>query len=381
MVLVKSQNKGDHWVLDADIKGCFDNLAHESILKAIGTAPRVGLIEKWMKAGFVYNGAYTPTYKGTPQGGVCSPLLANIGLHGLENLIKSNNSKLGIVRYADDFIITSKKKEDIKEILPEVKQWLSSRGLELNLEKTKLVHINEGFNFLGFNVRRYNTKLLIKPQKEKVIAFCKKVGGIIRELATAKQESLIGKLNPILRGFANYYQGVVSKRTYSYIKSRVWQYLWKWSKRRHPQKGKKEIADKYFRTINGVKWQFSCEIQGRRGNNELFTLFNIEKHPIVRHIKVIGASSPFDAKLTDYWEERSKKLGKSRWAKSSKYYQVAENQKWKCPVCGNALLNGEEIETHHIIPVKQGGTDDKVNLIHLHKACHKQVHIKTKFKA
>ena len=378
---MRGGKKGDTWVLDADIKGCFDNLAHESILKAIDTTPRVGLIKEWMKAGFVHKGAYTPTYEGTPQGGVISPLLANIGLHGLENLIKNRNSKLGIIRYADDFIITAKSKEDIEEVLPEVKQWLSSKGLELSTEKTKLVQIDEGFNFLGFNVRQYKGKLLIKPQKEKVLAFCKKIGGIIKESATAKQDNLIGKLNPVLRGFANYYQGVVSKETFSYISHRVWKYLWKWSKRRHPMKGKRWIYDRYFRTINGVKWQFSCETKGRRGNSKLNTLFDIAKHPIIRHIKVKGTASLFDAELLDYWENRSKKLGKSRWAKGSKYYQVAENQQWKCPVCGNALLNGEEIETHHIVPVKQGGTDDAVNLTHLHKACHKQVHSKSKLKA
>ena len=372
---------GHKWVLDADLKGCFDNLAHKSILSTIYSAPKARLINEWMKAGYVYKGNQHETTAGTPQGGVLSPLLSNIGLHGLENLVKTFNSKLGIVRYADDFILTSKSKDEIREILPEVKQWLSSKGLELSAEKTKIVHIDEGFNFLGFNVRQYSGKLLIKPQKEKVLAFCKKIGEIIKSMATVKQEALITKLNPILRGFANYYQGVVSKETFSYITHRVTIYLWKWCRRRHPNKGKRWIYDKYFRTINGVKWQFSCEIKSRRGNNIPFTLFDLAKHPIIRHIKVRGMASPFDAELKDYWEDRSKKLGKTKWAKGSKYYQVAITQNWKCPICGNALLNGEEIETHHIVPVKDGGSDDTENLIHLHSACHKQVHIKTKLKA
>ncbi len=380
-IFLRLQKGRDKWLLDADIQGCFDNLAHKSILDSVDTAPNKELIKEWMKAGYVYKGIKEETDSGTPQGGVISPLLSNIGLHGLETLVKTLNSKLGIVRYADDFIITAKSKEEIEEILPEVKQWLSSRGLKLSAEKTKLVRIDEGCNYLGFNVRHYDGKLLIKPQKEKVLAFCKKVGQLIKENATAKQDVLIGKLNPVLRGFANYYQGVVSKETFSYISCRVWEYLWKWCKRRHPKKGKRWIASKYFRTINGVSWQFSCEIKGRRGNSELFTLFNIAKHPIVRHIKVKGTASPFDAELADYWDSRSKKLGKSRWVKGSKYYQVAENQNWKCPICGNALLNGEDIETHHIVLVKDGGSDDTNNLIHLHKACHKQVHSKSKKKA
>ena len=141
-----------------------------------------------------------------------------------------------------------------------------------------------------------------------------------------------------------------------------------------------KTSDKYFRTIEGVKWIFRCETEGRDGKSSVLTLFDIAKHPIIRHIKVKGTSSPYDAELKGYWETRGKKLGKARWAKGSKYYQVAENQKWKCPSCGVILLNGEEIETHHIVPVKDGGSGDTENLIHLHSACHKQEHNKTKLK-
>jgi RNA-directed DNA polymerase len=194
----------DKWVLDADISGCFDNLAHESILNSIKSTPCENLIGEWMKAGYIYEGIFYPTEMGTPQGGVVSPLLSNIGLHGLEIMVKSLNKKLGIVRYADDFLITSKTKKGLEEVLPRVKQWLSERGLELSTEKTKIVHIDDGFNYLGFNIRCYKGKLLIKPQKEKVLSFCKKVGKIIKSNKSVKQETIIKKLNPILRGFANY---------------------------------------------------------------------------------------------------------------------------------------------------------------------------------
>ncbi len=372
---------GHKWVLDADLKGCFDNLEQEYILNQIKSAPGVNLVEEWMKVGYVFEGRRYPTETGTPQGSICSPLLANIGLHGLETMVKSHNPALGCVVYADDFIITAKNREALEEIIPKIKQWLSGRGLELNQEKTKLVPMEEGFNFLGFNLRHYKGKILIKPQKSKVLTFCQEIGEKIKKMATVKQEVLIKKLNPILRGFANYYQGAVSKETFSYISHRVWQYLWKWCKRRHPKKSKKWVADEYFRTINGVSWQFSCEIKGRRGQNELLTLFDIAKQPIIRHIKVKGTASPFDAELKDYWAERNQKLGKSRWAKGSKYYRVANNQNGKCPRCGNVLLNGEDIETHHIVPVKDGGSNDTENLIHLHSACHKQEHGKTQYKA
>ena len=369
------------WILDADIKGCFDNLAHESILKSIKSTPGEDLIREWMKAGYVYEGINYPTNTGTPQGGICSPLLSNIGLHGLENLVKSFNEKLGIVRYADDFILTAKTLEEIEDIIPRIKQWLLERGLELSTEKTNTVHIDEGFDFLGFNVRQYNGKVLIKPQKEKVLAFCKKIGEKIKKMATVKQEILIRKLNPILRGFANYYQGVVSKETFSYISYRVWKYLWNWCKRRHLKRRLKWVKNKYFHVINGVDWTFCCMTKGRGNKEKILYLYNVAKTPIVRHTKVAGNNSPFDAELDNYWEKRNTKTGKTYWAKGSKYDQVAKNQEYKCPICGQFLINDEDVETHHIVPVKDGGSDDTENLIHLHAACHKQVHSKTKFKA
>ena len=368
-------------MLENLVKGCFDNLAHEYILKRIKSVPRGDLIEGWMKAGYVYEGIFNPTNTGTPQGGCISPLLSNIGLHGLEELVKSHNKRMGIIRYADDFVITAKSREELEEFIPRIKQWLLERGLEFSAEKTRLVHIEEGFDFLGFNARHYNGKLLIKPQKQKVLNFCKKVGETIKKLQGVKQEILIKKLNPILRGFANYYQGVVSSKTFSYVKSRVWQYLWNWCKRRHRNKRRNWVKNKYFRRINGVDWTFCCETEGRKGKKKLLYLYNIDNTPIVRHVKVKGTASPFDPELDSYWENRQTKLGRIRWAKGSKNERVAKSQNFKCPNCGESLFNGEDIETHHIILVKDGGSDDIENLIHLHSACHKQEHSKSKFKA
>ncbi len=305
-----------------------------------------------------------------------SPLLSNIGLHGLELAVKSKSPKLGLIRYVDDFIITGKTREQLEEIIPKVKQWLLERGLELSEEKTRIANITQGFDFLGFNLRHYNGKLLIKPEKAKVLAKLKEIGKLIKSMATVKQEVLIKKLNPILRGFANYYQGGVSKETYSYISYRVWKYLWSWCKRRHQKRRLKWVKNKYFRRIQGVDWIFCCMTEDRRGNKKLLSLYNVASTPIIRHTKVKGDASPFDAGLKDYWSNRKTKQGKIIWAKGSKYYNLAIQQNWKCPVCGDHLLNSEEIETHHILPVKQGGTDDIENLIHLHKACHKQVHTK-----
>lgn len=229
-------NGRDTWVLEADLRGFFDNIAHESILNMIGNFPKRKLIEGWLKAGFVFKGKLNPTDTGTPQGGVCSPLLANIGLHGLETFIKSTNPKLGVVRYADDFIVTARDKGSLENAQIQIQQWLSERGLELSAEKTFITSMEDGFDFLGFNHRHYGGKLLIKPSKKKVLDFCKRIGKEIKALYGMEQEVVIKKLNPILRGFANYYRGVVSKETFGYISHRVWQYLWRWASRRHPNK-------------------------------------------------------------------------------------------------------------------------------------------------
>lgn len=198
-------------------------------------------------------------------------------------------------------------------------------------------------------------------------------------MSEAKQENIIAKLNPILRGFANYYKGVVSKETFSYISHRVWQYLWRWAKRRHPNKNTTWVRKAYFKTIGGNKWRFACTISEHQGMvDKIYSLYPIAYTPIERHIKVKGEASPDDRSLKEYWENRNQKLGKSYWAKGSKYYLIAQNQKWKCPVCGQPLLNGEEIETHHIVPVAKGGLDDISNLQHLHTPCHKQIHIQPK---
>jgi RNA-directed DNA polymerase len=372
-------NNGRHtWVLEADIQGFFDNIAHESILDMISNFPQRNLIKEWLKAGFIFEGKYNPTETGTPQGGVISPLLANIGLHGLENFIKFTNPKLGVVRYADDFIVTARDKESLETAQTQIQQWLSKRGLNLSSEKTLITSMEDGFDFLGFNHRHYNGKLLIKPTKKKVLDFCKRIGKEIKGMYGVEQEVLIKKLNPILRGFANYYKGVVSKETFSYVSYRVWQYLWRWAKRRHPDKNTKWVRKRYFKTINFNKWTFATTTSDRRGKEKDLILYAIASTPIERHVKVKGQASPDDPSLREYWEKRHQKHGKSYWEKNSRNYKIAQNQNWTCPICGEPLFNGEEIETHHTAPVAQGGLDDIENLQHLHKACHKQVHSKPK---
>ena len=400
---IRLQKGMDTWVLDADIKGAFDNISHEYILKAIGEIPGRELIKQWLKAGYVEAEIFHATESGTPQGGIISPLLANIALDGMERLIseyktvktyqctkrvtgeeytkKKKLGKYGFIRYADDFVITARSEEDIKAITPIVQKWLRERGLELNQDKTNVVHIEQGFNFLGFNVRQFNNSCFIIPQKEKVKDFLAEIRGWLKAHPTITQEAVIAQLNPIIRGWGNYYRHGVSQRVFSYVDHEIWKSLWKWSLRRHSKrigkqkgKGKEWVRKKYFKTVNGNKWTFATNILNRHGKEETIAICRLTRTPIERHVKVKGTASPDDPALAQYWEQRHTKYGKTYWDKGSKYFKVAQNQDWKCPICGEHLFNGEELHTHHKIRVKDGGTDKMENLVHLHKACHKHVH-------
>lgn len=384
----------DEWVLDADIKGAFDNISHKYILEAIGKVPSRELIKQWLKAGYVEAEIFHSTDQGTPQGGIISPLLANIALDGLEELLSQyKNSrtyesiekgrkriremqfpKYSLIRYADDFIVTATTKEDIEAIQPIIKQWLSERGLEPNEEKTKVTNVNEGFNFLGFNIRSYKGKCLIKPQKEKVLVKLREIKEWLRNNCSVKPEAVIKYLNPILRGWANYYEHGVSKEVFAYFDHEMVLALWRWAKKRHPNKGKKWVKNKYFGRVRNDHWVFKTTTKDRTGKTKALSLLRMATIPITRHVKVSGNSSPDNPALTEYWEKRRTKYGKTRFEKGSKLYKVAENQKWHCPVCGEHLLNGEEWHTHHKVSIKDGGMDEIDNLIHLHKACHRHLH-------
>lgn len=395
-IRLNSQGK-DRWILEGDIQGAFDNISHEYLLKTIGKIPGRELIKQWLKAGYVEAQIFHKTQKGTPQGGIISPLLANIALDGMETLLSQFSKcrqcqytdpkgkkrtkrvyrpRYGFVRYADDFIITAENREDLEAIKPVIEDWLHIRGLKLNEDKTQITHINEGFNFLGFHIRHYTGKCLIKPQKEKVKEFLSRIQQWLNQHKTVTAIAVIQHLSPLLRGWANYYRSQVSKETFSYVDHHLWQMLWKWSLRRHPSKGKRWVAQKYFRTLKGTKWHFAQPFQHRNGKQILICLPKLSFVPILRHIKVKGGASPDDSTLKLYWQNRQSQYGKSYWPKGSKLYQVAVHQNWHCPVCGEHLFNGELLHTHHHKKVQDGGTDQPENLIHLHQVCHRHLHLK-----
>lgn len=381
----------DKWILDADIKGAFDNISHEYLLKTIGLVPGRELIKQWLKAGYVEMGQVYSTSSGTPQGGTASPLLANIALHGMEEFLsqfivktkyhhvtgkKSTRirSRYGFIRYCDDFVITARKKEDIDYIKPYIQGWLHHRGLQLNQDKTKIVNVESGFNFLGFNIRQYKGKCLTKPQKEKVLTKLKEIRDWLRNHPHVSSEIVIAKLNPIIRGWGNYYKFGVSKEVFSYFDYQVWKALYRWALRRHHKRRKKWVLRKYFHHLQKGGWKFFAKTQDRKGKPKMVYIAKLSEIPIQRHVKVKDKVSPDDPTLRNYWQSRATRYGKTRWIKDSNLYNVAEKQNWHCFICGEHLFNGEELDTHHINKVKNGGTDDINNLVHLHKTCHHAIH-------
>lgn len=289
------------WILDADIKGAFDNIDHDFILNRLGTVPGRELVKKWLKAGYVEADMLHATETGTPQGGVISPLLLNIALDGLESFL---GSKYGVVRYADDFVICARTRSEIESARNSISQWLAERGLALHEEKTKITHINDGFNFLGFSVRRYGGKCLIKPQKQKVLSFLQSLNRWLNHHRDAQPIDVIKHFTPILRGWSNYYKTVVSKRTFSYVAHRTWQMLWRWCLRRHPNKGKHWVFQKYFQTVQNRSWKFFGDYQMSNGKTKRVFLFDISAVAIARHIKIRASASPDDPKLGLYWHKR-----------------------------------------------------------------------------
>lgn len=288
------------WVLEADIKGCFDNISHDWLIANIPMDKAI--LRKWLKAGFMDKGTIFPTEAGTPQGGIISPILANMALDGLEKQLRKDiqrnvhsGQKVNMVRYADDFIITGSSKELLEnEAKPLVERFLVERGLTLSPEKTKITHIRDGFNFLGWNMRKYGKegkqgKYLQKPAKDNVGAFRSKVAGIIKGNKTTKQENLIALLNPVIRGWGNYHQHAVAKETYSSMDAALWELLWQWATRRHPNKGSQWIKDKYFQSRGSRNWVFTCKDE----NGKEWTLLKLSDTKIVRHVKIKGEVNPF----------------------------------------------------------------------------------------
>lgn len=302
------------WVLEGDIKACFDKISHEWMKKNVMMDKNV--LQQWLKSGFIEKDTLHNTEDGCPQGGVASPTLANLALDGLEKIVqgigKENGEKIHFVRYADDFICTANSKEILEtKVQPVIIAFLNERGLELSLEKTKITHISEGFDFLGFNIRKYGEKLLIKPSVTSVKKFSESLRETIKKLGNTSTVVLIAKLNSKIRGWANYYRSCVAKEIFSDIDKVIFDSIWNMLKRKHANKSASWIRDKYFTKIGLRNWCFFCKVKTDKGR-KCYTLIQASSTKIRRHIKIKAEATPYDEDFTDYFITRENRLKRER---------------------------------------------------------------------
>ncbi len=391
------------FVLDADISKCFDKINHNKLLEKLNTYPTLRRqIRAWLKAGVMDGLELKPTSQGTPQGGTISPLLANIALHGMENDIKqlatkldmknsrgrqlgwqNKQSSVSLIRYADDFLILHEDINILNRFIKAITQWLNDIGLELKPSKTRIAHTlnyykreKPGFDFLGFNVRQHQTgkytcgknahgkklghKTIITPSKKAQKQHYKKIAEVIDKNKGQSQAALISKLNPIIRGWCNYYATVCSQEVFNQLSHKMFWKLYKWGVKRHQKKGKKWVKNKYFQSIGEENWVFAVKTQ-----NSPMRLYTHNKTVIDKYVKVKGNASPYDGNLV-YWSSRQGKHPEMPKRTAS----LLKKQKGKCNLCGLYFKDGDVIELDHIIPKSKGGKDEYKNWQLLHRHCH-----------
>jgi RNA-directed DNA polymerase len=368
------------WIMEGDIQACFDHIDHRWLINHVPMDRQI--LGKWLKSGYMEQGQYKATIQGTPQGGIISPVLANIALDGLEEQLKSykplQGKKVNLVRYADDFIITGASPKILVEIVyPLVASFLQERGLSLSANKTKIVHIEEGFDFLGQNIRKYGQKLLIKPSKESCKSLLRQVKAILKKNGNISCcYDLVTKLNPLLRGWGYYHRHIVSKAVFTRMDHLINHQIWRWCARRHPNKSKRWIKRKYFE--KGSK--FGPFTEGDKSGDKLrkAELEKLESIPIIRHGKIKGAANPYCPSWKTYFEERQE----GAWEKHPKYQEfilkIWRKQGGRCPICQQLIETTQQWDKHHIKPKKEGGEEKMENLMLLHPTCHRQLHSNAK---
>jgi len=334
------------WVLDADLAAAFDRIDHLHLLSQLGSFPARDQVGRWLKAGVVEKGRLTPTEEGTPQGGVISPALLNVALHGMEHAAgvryqrsapSSGVTVAGgpvVVRYADDLAAFCASREQAEQVKTRLAGWLAPRGLAFNEDKTRIVCLDDGFDFLGFNIRRYQGKLLIKPSKAAMRRVRERLAVEMKALRGANVVAVIRRLNPIIRGWSAYYRTVVSSEAFAKLDSYLWTLTFKWACYSHPNKPKHWVVKQYFGAFNRSRqdrW-----VLGDRHSGAYLLKFSWTK--IVRHQMVRGAASPDDPALAEYWARRRQRQPPPLDGLSVRLLRA---QRGRCPVCGALLLHAD----------------------------------------
>jgi RNA-directed DNA polymerase len=380
LALPKNRKK---WVVDADVKGAFDNINQDFLRTALGDFPGREFVRQWLKAGVMEDGAFHATERGTPQGGVISPLLLNIALHGMEPALGVRHNRQGeiageraVVRYADDFVVFCESQEDAHRVRDKLlPPWLAERGLALSEDKTRIVHLTEGFDFLGFTIRHYHKpettrtgfKLLITPSKKAMARKRQELRAVWLGLKGHNVPAVLRKLNPIIRGWAGYYRTVVAAKVFERMDTWMFHRAQRYATHTHPKKPWKWRKNRYWGRLNQERkdhWVFGDKHSGAY-------LLKFSWFKIVRHEMVRGRASPDDPSLRDYWWSRRKVNSRHL---SDRDVRLAESQDWTCPVCGMHLMNNEELHRHHKQSRGKGGTDALGNLELVHLYCHQQRH-------
>ncbi len=379
------------WVLDADLEAAFDRLSHQHILRSLGTFPARELVRRWLRAGVLEDGRITLTREGTPQGGVISPALMNVALHGMEqaagvrywegSTLRAAPGTPVLVRYADDLAVLCASRAQAEQVKARLAGWLEPRGLAFNEAKTRIVHLSQGFDFLGFSIRRYpNGKLLTKPSKEAMRRIRERLSAEATALRGANADALIARLNPIITGWAAYYRIGVSKHAFGALDAHLWRLAWKWARFSHPNKPRRWIIARYFGMFNPArqdKWVLGSRETG-------FYLRKFAWTKIVRHRMVAGRASPDDPALTGYWQQRRRR---DRLPVDPATWHLLRRQRGRCPLCRGLLLHADRqpqspeewqqwhtatrkaIRKHAIDSVTDLGTPDEraaYHLIHAH---------------
>jgi RNA-directed DNA polymerase len=341
------------WILDADLTGAFDHIDHQRLLEQLGTFPARGAIRAWLKAGVMEEGQLAPTLEGTPQGGVISPVLLNVALHGMEqaagvryrNLARSDAESVAgtpvLVRYADDYVAMCHGREQAEETKAALAAWLAPRGLSFNEDKTKIVHVEEGFSFLGCDIRRHvdrqgSAKLLITPSKKSVKRFRERLAAELRSLRGGNAAAVVARLNPIVGGWTAYYRGRVSSRVFARVDHDLWHLTWRWGCHTHPNKSRHWVAARYFGRFNRARrdrWVFGDPETGAYLTKCSWTR-------IVRHTPVKGSASPDDPALAEYWADRRRKRRPP--PLDSHTLRLLRAQDDRCPVCRELLVDAEQ---------------------------------------